>query len=109
MDMNPVDHNALNDDGLNAYLFGLVFDCPITCHVACPVHNLPLPSLSDTFDAIFSMPRDNKLELIDYPLQCTRRMQRAAHGLRELKKTGENCELDLADITHLIPEYLDRY
>lgn len=107
--MGEVDHNVLNDDGLNAYLFGLVFDCPMSCDRACPVHNLPLPSLSATFDAIDALPRSDKLELVEFPLLCTTRRELAARALREEIDEGESGTLEQPDIKHLIPQYLNRY
>jgi len=72
--MDPIDPDKLNDDALNAYLFGIVYDCLPGCpENDCPLHDLPRETLSDTFDALVTMPRVDKLALLLVPEECPSR------------------------------------
>ncbi len=69
-----LDIAKLNDDALNAYLFGVVYDCLPGCPEGdCPLADLPRDTLSDTFDALVAMPRVDKLALLLVPEACPSR------------------------------------
>jgi hypothetical protein len=72
--MNDLDCTNLNDDALNAYLFGIVYDCLPGCPEGdCPLADLPRENLSATFDALVEMPRVDKLALLLVPEACPSR------------------------------------
>ena len=68
------DYTRLNDDALNALLFGFVYNCLPDCPEGdCPLADLPRASLSATFDALAAMPRVDKLALALVPQHCPNR------------------------------------
>ena len=72
--MDQIDFTTLNDDALNAFLFGVVYECLPGCPEGdCPLADLPRDSLSDTFDALVVMPRVDKLALLLVPEACPSR------------------------------------
>ncbi|MDX1594631.1 MAG: hypothetical protein R3298_10290 [Gammaproteobacteria bacterium] len=99
--MDDFDPTRLNDDGLNAYLFGIVYDCVPGCPEAdCPLADLPRWTLSATFDALVAMPRVDKLALLLIPEGCPSRGHPPPDVPRAARDAGP-----VHDIIHLLQFY----
>ena len=99
--MDPIDIDKLNDDALNAYLFGVVYDCLPGCPEGdCPLADLPRETLSHTFDALVEMPRVEKLALLLIPEECPSR-----DHPRPTAPPKPDAEDGTHDIIHLLQFY----
>jgi hypothetical protein len=99
--MDAIDFTRLNDDALNAFLFGVVYDCLPGCPERdCPLADLPRGSLSETFDALVVMPRVDKLALLLIPEECPSR-----NHPPPAKAPGRAASEPAHDIIHLLQFY----
>jgi len=100
--MDTIDFTKLNDDALNAYLFGVVYDCLPGCPLGdCPLADLPRGSLSETFDTLVAMPRVDKMALLLVPQECPYR----DHPPPPAPPVREKRDEPAHDIIHLMEFY----